>query len=536
MDNEISKNDSAEQAEGNGRKGISVKRDIKGYILFFAAMLIVAVIVICILTLLPKKNPRLKTDGDNGLGRSFVYPFVFLDKNDNLFILENNSALPAAIDDTVSDAVHVTGTGTVLYTRQSDLYEYGISSKRRRMIYGGIASFSMTGDGTTVAFSCTDNSLRVAQGKNVSELLPPGGSTPENYYVTGTSCILFLSNFDPDAGTASLNLYNTAGSVTVIAENISPYQPYGFSGGDKYVYCCRENDLLILDRKGGVITEIENGSVVTPTKQPSIYDNSTSVRKFDANVPISYIYTANVQSQLKLKAASPTAKPQTSSGSLLFFNGKTVKTVAEDVRRGIYASPDHSLVIYSIPDGNGERICRADKNGRVEELVHVEELQRCLYDTETYNLYFQTRDGHLYRFNIYSSKPEPALISEVSANIYKYPEKPFVLFSIPDSDMICMIRNTGAVEQFKADEQIRLYGADKDKYLLLRGYGYGSISLDLVDGEYIKRISSSVDPNVIFDSLIKNVIFVSDGTLCIWDGNAVTEAGSFGQIRSVDIA
>ncbi len=46
MDNEISKNDSAEQAEGNGRKGISVKRDIKGYILFFAAMLIVAVIVI----------------------------------------------------------------------------------------------------------------------------------------------------------------------------------------------------------------------------------------------------------------------------------------------------------------------------------------------------------------------------------------------------------------------------------------------------------------------------------------------------------
>ena len=86
---------------------------------------------------------------------------------------------------------------------------------------------------------------------------------------------------------------------------------------------------------------------------------------------------------------------------LLFFNGKTVKTVAEEVKRVIYAASDHSLIIYSVPEGNGERICRADKNGNVAKLISLEDLQRCLYDAETNNLYYQNKDGKLYKFNIY---------------------------------------------------------------------------------------------------------------------------------------
>ncbi len=102
--------------------------------------------------------------------------------------------------------------------------------------------------------------------------------------------------------------------------------------------------------------------------------------------------------------------------------------------------------------------------------------------------------------------------------------------------MIALIGNGNAVEQYNMNEQIRLYGADVDKYLLLRSYGYGGISLDLADSGYFKRISSSVESTIIFDSLIDNVLFVSEGKLCVWSDGKSREAGNFSQIVPVDLA
>ena len=520
---------------GNNKKRVYIRRDVKGYILFFAAMLIVAVIVICILTLLPKKHPKVRSDGDNGLGRSFMYPFVFTDEKNSLYVLKDAASDAAAIDDTVSDAVHVTGAGTVLYVRENELYEYEISAGRRREIAAGVQNFSMTGDGAMIVFLGTDNSLRVSRGKKVSEILATQETVPDMPFVTGNSAMLYFSGCASSEGTGTLNMYTSAGVQKVLAENISYYQPYGFSGNDKYIYCSSGSKMLILDRNGNVLSEIEGGSVVGVTKQPSLYENPTGIRKFDANKPISYIFAEKTLEQNNDQSATGTGSALNQDGTLLFFNGKTVKTIAENVRKGIYASADHSLIIFTVPDGDGERICRGDKKGNVEKLIYVEDLQRCLYDPETNNLYYQTKGGMLYRFNIYSSALETTLISEVSANLYKYPEKPFVMFSVPETDIICLVFDNGSVEQYKADEQIRMYGADTDKYVLLRGYGYGSISLDLADGEYYKRIAGTVDPVIIFDNLLKNVLYVSDGKLYVWNGSESREAGQFGQIRAADI-
>ena len=145
-DKELPQPDPETPAPQKEKKGIFVKRDIKGYVRFFAAMLIVAVIVVCIFTLLPKKNPRLRSDGDNGLGRSFMYPFVFTDEKSGLYVLGGSDKTALPIDDTVSDAVHVTGTGSVLYVRDNELYEYDISAERRRPLASGVKQFSMTGD------------------------------------------------------------------------------------------------------------------------------------------------------------------------------------------------------------------------------------------------------------------------------------------------------------------------------------------------------------------------------------------------------
>ena len=102
--------------------------------------------------------------------------------------------------------------------------------------------------------------------------------------------------------------------------------------------------------------------------------------------------------------------------------------------------------------------------------------------------------------------------------------------------MIALVGNGNSVEQYNMNEQIRLYGAGVDKYLLLRSYGYGDISLDIADSGYFKRISSSVESKIIFDSLIDNVIYVSGGKLYVWSDGKSREAGNFGQINPVDIA
>lgn len=520
-DKELPQPDPETPAPQKEKKGIFVKRDIKGYVRFFAAMLIVAVIVVCIFTLLPKKNPRLRSDGDNGLGRSFMYPFVFTDEKNGLYVLGGSDKTALPIDDTVSDAVHVTGTGSVLYVRDNELYEYDISAERRRPLASGVKQFSMTGDRTLTVISGTDNSLKVIKGKQVTELAAPSETVPDNYYVTGNAGLLFLKDIDQEAGTATLTLYTSGGAERPVAENISYYQPYGFSAKDKYIYCHRGQSLLILDNKGGVVSEISGGSPVDVTKQATIYENPTKQRKFNSNAAISYIYVENVSG---------------SYGSLMYFNGKSVKTVAEEIKRVIYAASEHGLIIYTVPEGNGERICRADGKGKVEKLIYVEGIQRSLYDSETNYLYYQLAEGALYRVNIYSTGLKPVLISEISSNIYKYLEKPFVLFTLPESDMIALIGNGNAVEQYNMNEQIRLYGADVDKYLLLRSYGYGGISLDLADSGYFKRISSSVESTIIFDSLINNVLFVSEGKLCVWSDGKSREAGNFSQIVPVDLA
>lgn len=171
MDNEISRVESETPDVKKERRNIFVRRDLKGYIRFFAAMLIVAVIVICILVLLPKKNPRVRNTGDNGLGRSFMFPFVFTDERDNLYVLEGADKEPAAIDDSVTDVVHVTASNTVLYVRESELYEYELSAGRRRTVSGGVKQFSMTGDGTMIVIAGEDNSLKISRGKKLPNSL-----------------------------------------------------------------------------------------------------------------------------------------------------------------------------------------------------------------------------------------------------------------------------------------------------------------------------------------------------------------------------
>ena len=514
--------DNDNTAAGGETKKVFVKRDIRGYIIFFAVMIFVAAVVVCVLMLLPGRNPSLRGESDSGIGRSFMFPFVFTDEKNSLYTVKSQGDEALAIDDSVRDAVHIASKGVVYYVRSNTLYCYEISAGRRYSVAVNVENYTVAGDRESVYYSAPDGSLWYSNGKKSTRLDEACEGRNGAFFSAGKSAVLFISNVDNAAGTADLCCFTPGGSVRRLAEGISAVDRFGLSGGDKYAFCSKSGELCVYDLKGSVIARAARAVPVEAAKQASLNEPSTKELSLDGNVPLKYVYV--------------TAEDGSSTGSVLYFNGKSFKTLADNVRRIIYCSADHGLLLYTVPENGGERVYRANGKGSSEKLFRLEDTARCLYDKDSDYLYYQKNSGALYRVNVYSSKLESVQISESSALLYKYPGKPFIQFTIADSDIVSLVHSSNTVQQYSGDNETRLYGADNDKYLLLRVYGGDSVSLDLAENGYFTRIAANVDNSVFFDGLINTVIYSSGGSLWLWTEKGTAELGRFGRITAVNVA
>ena len=524
----------AEEDSSKPGKKLTVKRDVRSYILFFGIMIFVAAVVVCVLMLLPKKNPNAGKGTDNGIARSFMFPFVFTDERSNLYVLRSGDDTPAEIDDSVEEAVHVAGSGTVLYLREKELFEYDISGGRRRLVASDVKEYSMSGDGSLIVYLTYGNSLFCASGKKVTELVNAEDGVPENFYTVGKSCVVFLKKCDAAAGTAELCRYTVDGGSKTLAEGVSMYHRPGVSDGDKYFYCREGTDLLVMNARGGVLDRIAGGVPVPATKSVSMYENITDIKVFDGNAPITFLYSEPQNPATSENGASDRADK---SVSLLYFNGKTSSVVAGSIYRVIYVAPDHKLLIYTVKEGESERVFRVNGKGKTEEIACFDAVQKSfLYDPDSDYLYFQDQQGALFRLNVYNSSKGASLVSESSSTLYKYPNKPFVVFTLPDSDKAVLVHSTNSIQQFGASDEARLYGADDEKYLLLRSHGYGAISVDLADGDYYTRISSDAEFPLFFDGRLEKIIYVSGDVTHYWEEGRDRALGEYGKVSAVPVA
>lgn len=514
--------DNDNTAGGGETKKAFVKRDVRGYIIFFAVMIFVAAVVVCVLMLLPGKNPTLRSSSDSGLGRSFVFPFVFTDERNSLYIVKNQDDTALAVDDSVRDAVHIASKGVVYYVRDGVLCCYEIDAGRRYSLAVNVDRFAVAGDRASVYYSAPDGSLWYSNGKKSTRLDEACEGRNGAFFIAGKSAVLFVSGVDNASATADLYCFAPGGSVRKLAEGISAVDRFGLSDGDKYAFFRKDGDLCVYDLKGKEIARTARAMPVDATKQATLNEPSTRVLALDGNVPLKYVYVP----------AAEGSEP----GSLLYFGGKDFKTLSDNVRRIIYCAPDQSLLIYTVPENGGERVYRANGKGSSEKLILLEDTVRCLYDTDSDYLYYQKNSGALYRVNIYSAGLNSVQISERSALLYKYPGKPFVQFTIEDSDIVSLVHSSNTVQQYSGEKETRLYGADNDKYLLLRLYGGDTVSLDLADSGYFTRISANVDNGLFFDGLLETVIYSSGGSLWLWTAKGTAELGSFGKITAVNVA
>ena len=519
---------------GSAGKKITVKRDLRSYFLFFAVMLFVAAVVVCVLFLLPKKNPRTAENTDTGIARTFMFPFVFTNDHGDLYVLKSETDTPTVIDDSAENAVHLSSKGLVIYLRAGQLFEYDISKSRRKTVASGVKDYSMSGDGSMTVYVSDDNSLVCVSGGKTSNLTVPADKTPENFYTVGRSCVVFLKNCDTDSGTADMAKYTVDGGVTVLKTGVSMYFTPGVSSGDKFFYCRSGEMLQILNKSGDVISEVSGGSPVKATRFVSTFESVTEIREFDGSVPITFIFSENAPGTIDGGANKTVER---SGVSLHYFNGKTVSEIESNVYRFIYAASDHKLLLYSVLDGEKEQIFRANSSGKVEKITDLAERARSfLFDSDSDLLYYQTREGALYCLNIYNQKGNPVIISAASDSIYKYPNKPFVVFTLSGTGEAYLVDSGNIARQYGMDDEFRLYGADNDKYILLRIHSYSELSLDICDGNYFTRISSNVDYPLFFDSALSQIIYVSDGVMHCWNDGQDKIIGEYGKVSAVDVA
>ena len=100
-----------------------IKKEKKWSIIITLITLVVAGLVIAVIELLPNNVSELGYTEQNDLGRAFMYPFVFTDGHEQLYVMNDKKEV-VAVDNNISEALHDSYYGKVYYVRNTMLYEY----------------------------------------------------------------------------------------------------------------------------------------------------------------------------------------------------------------------------------------------------------------------------------------------------------------------------------------------------------------------------------------------------------------------------
>lgn len=96
----------------NGKKYI--KKEKKWNVIITLLTIVIVMVVIAVIELLPSRVPELGYSDMNGVGRSFLYPFVFFDAKNNLYLMQEDQSV-TVIDDNVSAPLHDSANGKIYY-------------------------------------------------------------------------------------------------------------------------------------------------------------------------------------------------------------------------------------------------------------------------------------------------------------------------------------------------------------------------------------------------------------------------------------
>ena len=126
-----------------------ITRDKKRNAIIAFCVVFVVFVVISLLELMPGNVTDMTQDDDMGVSRVQMFPFIFTDSNSDLYII-NEEYEVTPVDDSVGQAVHDTSNALVYYLRESQLFEYDITTNSRRMLVDNCAFFNLFEDKSVI--------------------------------------------------------------------------------------------------------------------------------------------------------------------------------------------------------------------------------------------------------------------------------------------------------------------------------------------------------------------------------------------------
>ena len=319
-----------------------VTRDRKRNAVIAFCIVLTVFILISVIELLPGNIPDLSQADDTGVGRAFIFPFVFTDSNNNLFVIsEKKEVLP--VDDTVSNVIHDITTGKVFYLRENILYEYDIQKNIRKKLIDDCLFYRLLDDRSVLFTVSSDmtagiykfkRSATVDIGRGVSNLIS------DNLYCLGEKGFLFASNLDSANGQLDLVYSDLNGKTKKIASGIDAGKNFYLSNDNKYICYKQDNVLKITDKNGKIIASEHGAQIIKSSENTVITEPNTEKILLNQSVPFKYFL-----SDLKTDSG-------VTSATLKYFNGEELKTIANRISDIIFYSEKDYMIFYTVQDDN----------------------------------------------------------------------------------------------------------------------------------------------------------------------------------------
>lgn len=504
-----------------------IKKERKWNIICTLAVLCIMAVVIAILELLPGGSPELGYSDMNGIGRSFMYPFVFTNAGNDLYILKDDMSV-TAIDDGVSLPLHDPVNDEVYYVKNSVLYEYSVKANNRVVLNENTVEYSLLGNRRAIVCSGESGELTLYMFKgNQTKLLAAPASedgSQSPVYAVSDEGVLYSSG-------NSLMYSDYLGRITIITDELNTSRKFYISD-DGELICYYVNDVMyISELDGSVKHSASNVQPILYHRPPVFVMPTTHESESGDGIPFRYflrdISTVSAQ-------ASPASANNYTVGTLQYFTGTTLKTVAENVYRVIYYSKDDDFLLYSVLDGEEMDIYMTTDGKKPVKQIRCGSTDNFIFDDRTNYLYYQNPDGELYRYDIYDVKCKTVKVAGGTGNVFDYYNRPFIAYEDAKRDEIYLVLKD-KIERMDLNTEMRLYGRSNDVYLLCRQNADGNMTMDHVSENKLTRIANNADTSVFFDRDIESVIYSENGVLYVWRGGQTSKIGEYSNIKAADI-
>lgn len=496
----------------------------KGKKISFVIMLIALVIagvIITVIELLPSSVPELGYSEQNGLGRSFMYPFVFTDNQAQLFALKDNNAV-VTVDNNVSRSLHDSAHEIIYYTRENKLYEYSLKTNDRVLLFENAVEFSLLGNRRGIVYTDTTNRLLLYlfKGKENIVLLEESLQVP-NYAVSDEGVAF--------ADGEKLKYCDFLGKISVLTQKLNASKKFYISYDNEHICYSEGNNLLLCKISGKKIKTMENAQLIVSQDSTSLLYPSTN--ELNGNDGIEFKYFLSNIEQVE---SSQNNSGKYSTGVLKYFDGDEIQEIARNIYKVIYYSQEDDFLLYTVLNADKMDVYMTTKGSEPEKQINCDIESSFLFDNKSKYLYFKDAKATLWRYDIYDVDCKKVKIAEDVGNVYDYYGKPFVAYTDKEQQFVYLVLKDQIV-RMEANLDVRLYGRNHDVYLLCRQNSNGLMTLDYVFEDRLTRIANNVGSNIFFDKDLGYVIYNENQKMYLWHNGNIVDIGEYEAVKAVDI-